>query len=63
MYFYVEMILIGGMSIDYFIAFAVYCTGHQGMNKYLDLKDSGDVKDIKPEPSTSPTPPESNKSE
>lgn len=34
-----KLILIGGMGVDYFIAYAAYCTGHQTLNKWLDGKN------------------------
>ena len=32
-----KLILLGGMTFDYFIAYLVYGMGHQTVNKFLDL--------------------------
>ena len=37
-FFMWKIIIAGTMSVDYFIAYACYCTGHQTMNKWLDGK-------------------------
>jgi hypothetical protein len=34
-----KLVLLGGMSIDYFIAYLTYGTGSAGLNKFLDNKD------------------------
>lgn len=34
-----KLIILGGMSIEYFLAYLAYGTGYQGMNKFLDNKD------------------------
>ena len=31
-----KLIILGGMTIEYFIAYLAYGTGHQTLNKYLD---------------------------
>jgi len=36
-----KLILIGGMTLEYFIAYLAYGTGHQTLNKYLDYKRNG----------------------
>jgi len=35
-----KLILLGGMSAEYFIAYLAYGTGHQTLNKFLDTRDS-----------------------
>ena len=37
-FFMWKLIILGGMSVEYFIAYACYCTGHQTINKFLDGK-------------------------
>lgn len=42
-----KMIIIGGMTVDYFIAYLAYGTGHQTLNKFLDFrsnKSSGETR-------------------
>jgi hypothetical protein len=34
-----KLILMGGMTIEYFIAYLAYGTSHQTLNKFLDNKD------------------------
>lgn len=34
-----KLILLGGMNIEYFIAYLTYGTGAQTLNKFLDNKD------------------------
>ncbi len=34
-----KLILLGGMNIDYFIAYLTYGTGSASLNKLLDIKD------------------------
>ncbi len=34
-----KLILLGGMTIDYFIAYLAYGTGTTGINKFLDNRD------------------------
>lgn len=31
-----KLIILGGMNIEYFIAYLAYGTGHQTLNKFLD---------------------------
>lgn len=33
-----KMIITGGMTVDYFIAYLAYGTGHQTLNKFLDFR-------------------------
>ncbi len=35
-----KLIILGGMSIEYFIAYLSYGTGTQSLNKFLDNKDT-----------------------
>jgi hypothetical protein len=35
-----KMIIIGGMTIEYFMAYLTYGTGTFGINKFLDNKDT-----------------------
>lgn len=34
-----KLIIMGGMSLDYFIAYLAYGTGAQTLNKFLDTRD------------------------
>lgn len=34
-----KLILTGGMSIEYFLGYLAYGTGHQSINKFLDNRD------------------------
>ena len=34
-----KVILMGGMTIEYFVAYLAYGTSHQTLNKFLDYKD------------------------
>jgi len=34
-----KLILLGGMSLDYFVAYLAYGTGHQTLNKFLETRD------------------------
>lgn len=44
-FFMWKLILAGTMSVEFFICYAAYCTGHQTINKFLDGKNSkGDVE-------------------
>jgi hypothetical protein len=40
-----KLIILGGMSIEYFIAYLAYGTGHQSLNKFLDNRDASRVAD------------------
>jgi hypothetical protein len=33
-----KLILIGGMTFEYFVAYLAYGTGHQTLNKFLDTR-------------------------
>jgi hypothetical protein len=33
-----KLIILGGMSLEYFIAYLAYGTGHQTINKFLDKR-------------------------
>lgn len=35
-----KMIITGGMTVDYFIAYLAYGTGHQTLNKFLDFRSN-----------------------
>ncbi len=34
-----KLVILGGMTIDYFMAYLAYGTGTAGLNKFLDTKD------------------------
>lgn len=34
-----KLVILGGMSIDYFVAYLTYGTGSAGLNKFLDNQD------------------------
>ncbi len=34
-----KLIIMGGMSIEYFLGYLAYGTGHQSINKFLDNRD------------------------
>jgi hypothetical protein len=34
-----KLVLLGGMSIEYFLAYLAYGTGTQSLNKFLDNRD------------------------
>jgi len=34
-----KLVILGGMSIDYFIAYLAYGTGTASLNKFLDTRD------------------------
>ena len=34
-----KLIILGGMNLEYFIAYLAYGTGHQSLNKFLDNRD------------------------
>ncbi len=38
-----KLIILGGMGIEYFIAYLAYGTGHQSLNKFLDNRDTSRV--------------------
>jgi len=33
-----KLIILGGMTIEYFVAYLTWCTSHQTLNKYLDIR-------------------------
>ena len=35
-----KLIILGGMSLEYFVAYLSYGTGAQSLNKYLDNRDT-----------------------
>lgn len=35
-----KLIIMGGMSVDYFLVYLVYGAGQQTLNKFLDIKKS-----------------------
>jgi hypothetical protein len=35
-----KLVILGGMSIDYFIAYLAFGTGNSGLNKFLDTRDT-----------------------
>lgn len=42
-----KLIILGGMSLEYFIAYLAYGTGHQSLNKYLDNRDTTRAEVVK----------------
>lgn len=34
-----KLIILGGMNLEYFVAYLAYGTGHQSLNKFLDNRD------------------------
>lgn len=38
-----KLILLGGMGVEYFVAYLAYGTGTQTLNKFLDGKKSKDI--------------------
>jgi len=38
-----KLVILGGMSIEYFLAYLAYGSGNAGLNKYLDGRDSARV--------------------
>lgn len=44
-----KLIIIGGMSIEYFVAYLTYGTGYQTMNKYLDNRDTARAEQARAE--------------
>jgi hypothetical protein len=39
-----KLIIMGGMSLEYFIAYLAYGTGHQSLNKFLDIKSKANAE-------------------
>ena len=35
-----KLVILGGMTIDYFLAYLAYGTGSAGLNKFLDNRDN-----------------------
>lgn len=42
-----KLIILGGMNLEYFIAYLAYGTGHQSLNKFLDNRDTTRVEEVK----------------
>lgn len=42
-----KLIILGGMTVDYFIAYLSYGAGSVGLNKFLDTKDSTRIEQAK----------------
>jgi len=42
-----KLVILGGMSIDYFVAYLAYGTGTAGLNKFLDNKDNSRTEQAK----------------
>lgn len=42
-----KLIILGGMNLEYFIAYLAYGTGHQSLNKFLDNRDTTRVEEAK----------------
>lgn len=40
-----KLIILGGMALEYFIAYLAYGAGHQSLNKFLDNRDTTRVTD------------------
>lgn len=51
-----KLIILGGMSLEYFIAYLAYGTGHQTLNKFLD-KRGGGTESVSEEDKNLPKPP------
>ena len=59
-----KLVLLGGMSIDYFIAYLAYGTGTASLNKFLDNHDSArneQAKSMLPIKTVIKSPPKSSK--
>lgn len=41
-----KLIILGGMNLEYFVAYLAYGTGHQGLNKFLDNRDAARAAEI-----------------
>lgn len=50
-----KLIIMGGMSIDYFISYLAYGTGSAGLGKYLDNRDTARLEQAKVTPRLPPT--------
>jgi hypothetical protein len=42
-----KLVLLGGMSIDYFVAYLAYGTGTASLNKFLDNRDGARTEQAK----------------
>jgi hypothetical protein len=42
-----KLVILGGMSIDYFVAYLAYGTGTASLNKFLDNKDTSRAEQAK----------------
>jgi hypothetical protein len=42
-----KLVLLGGMSIDYFMAYLAYGTGTASLNKFLDTRDGARTEQAK----------------
>ncbi len=51
-----KLIIVGGMTVDYFIAYLAYGSGHQALNKYLDTRAPG-ASAANPQSPPKPPPP------
>jgi len=40
-----KLVIMGELTIEYFMAYLAYGTGHQTLNKFLDNKDGQRVRD------------------
>jgi len=49
-----KLIILGGMNLEYFVAYLAYGTGHQGLNKYLDNRDTTRAEEVKKRAITPP---------
>jgi hypothetical protein len=56
-----KLVILGGMSIDFFLAYLAYGSGNAGLNKFLDNKDVARVEQAKaalpPKPPAEEPPP------
>lgn len=42
-----KLVILGGMSIEYFLAYLAYGSGNAGLNKFLDNRDTARVDQAK----------------
>jgi hypothetical protein len=42
-----KLVIVGGMTIEYFLAYLAYGTGTSGLNKFLDNRDGARVEQAK----------------
>ena len=56
-----KLVILGGMTTEYFIAYLAYGTGSSGLNKFLDNKDDARTRQatslIRPDAEDLPRPP------